>query len=359
MASGPLNQSIPAHSGQAISPQYAKKYMTDVRNLSALKMTEIYEWSLEKGLARLENPTQSSSSSLVNILGFGKSDNLNVSNMLLIRPSQESLLKSKIYFCSYKFRHALILCDMGLLEEALQYANDVKYFIQILTQKIENDAKNPKKSNPPANGKQAPNADCGTPTVKQNPFSKGFINSVHELIDRLTGGSPKNKGSSTGSSTNSTGSSSWNVWNVFSSANLKDLVDGPSTTSDNPPQLPPPVNKLAPPPIKSTSGPPPPKESAPPMKSTYPPYDYGQIPPGNGPPPMVPGTTFQHPILNQPPTISQPPPITTQPPPTFNQPPPTIVNQPPPTMNQPPLKSSISTGDLRGETIFADLLEFF
>lgn len=345
--SGPLNQSILTQNNQTtVPPQYAKKYMTDVRNMFALKLTEIFEWSLEKGLESLNTPAKQSSS-LANMLGLSggnnnnsESDKSKISNLLLIRPSSESILKSKIYLCSYKFRFALILSDLGLVSEALEYAIDVKNFIHYVTSKVDsNDSnnKNSKSKLPPVSSKPTSNsnpnsntgsAECSTP-IKQQPFSRGFINTVHEFIDRLSGGNSKNNSNgsqgnnnSNSSSTSSSTTSTWNVWNMFNSANLKDLVDGSNV--DQP--LPPPQqqqqqqqqsnqNKLAPPPLNTNS-------------NSKPPIQPKDLPP---PPPTIP--TYS---MNQPPQNLPPPPTI-----------PGVSSIPPPSTTTHHLKSSSSTGDLK------------
>lgn len=332
VAAGPLNQSISQN-----APQYAKKYMGDVRNIAALRMTEIYEWSLEKGLESQINATgtsNSSSVSLVNMLGIRKTEGSEQqgSTLPLARPSAESLLKSRTYLCSYKLRFAIILCDLGLTAQALEYATEIKNFILYVNQKLElPDPKSQKPGKPlTGNMKQAPGSNESSTPVKQQPFSKGFINTVNEFIDRLSGGNVKNTSSSGGQGQNSSSSSGWNVWNMFNSANLKDLVDGPD---NNQPQVP---QKLAPPPISSSGT----GKSNPTTNSNIPPPPTGFAAPA---PPQF--------ANSGPPSHLGPPPSNLGPPPSSNLgPPPTSFGASSHSQLAPPsLKSSSSTGDLRDD----------
>jgi hypothetical protein len=353
--SGPLNQSISQNdrSAPGPAPQYAKKYMNDVRNITALKMTEVYEWSLEKGLERqhqaaASSSSSSSASSLVNMLGIRKTEQLSnnpLAMLPLARPSSDSVLKSRTYLCSYKFRYAMVLCDFGLTAEALEYALDIKNFINFVNQKA--DPMDPKKGRPPTNPKTGGAAgatnECPTPS-KPQPFSKGFVNTVNEFVDRLSGGNSKNDSTgsgqgSAGSSSSGTGSSSWNVWSMLNSANLKDLVDGP--TERNPT-----ASQQQPPPQSSQKmGPPPLSSSGPPSNSSS-----GNNPNGNR---SLPSQNDNS--LPPPPTM---PSYSKQPPSQFSNhgPPPLMMpgSSPYPSgpnhssaMGPPGLKSSSSTGDLR------------
>jgi uncharacterized membrane protein YgcG len=362
-SNGPLNQSIYSQSDRLNSaPQYAKKYMGDVRNIAALRMTEVYEWSLEKGLERLQqqataaasSSAPSATSSLVNMLGMRKTEQLSpnpLAEMSLARPSSDSVLKSRTYLCSYKFRYAMVLCDFGLTAEALEYALDIRNFINFVNQRSE-----PMKGKPPINsGKSSSGAaanECSTPS-KPQPFSKGFVNTVNEFIDRLSGGNSKNNatGGASGqggvggssSSGSGSGSGSWNVWNMLNSTNLKDLVDGPTekppTASKQQQQQPPPSSnqKMAPPPLGSSVGPP--------LSGTNSNHNYGNRSPNTS---ATMSSQNGNSLAPPPTSMSSIPPSNQGPPLMMPGPAPPLGSNHSSAMGPPPgLKSSSSTGDLR------------
>jgi hypothetical protein len=393
-APGPLNQSVltsgdknlipplgvSSSSVSLAQPQYAKKYMNDVRNIAALKMTEIYEWSLEKGLERTNSSSSTSSSaanSIVSMFGIGKSGSSSGVGVLetlvpLARPSSDSVLKSRTYLCSYKFRYAIFLSDLGLTDAALAYALDVRNFIQHINQRVSSASSSASAaSKPPSSaplsggggGNVAKQPECPPTPMKPQPFSKGFMNTVNEFIDRLSGGNGNgNAGASGGSGNqkNSAGNSGagggaasgWNVWNML---NLKDLVDGPSTDSQAPPpqQLQPPSTSQragGPPMTQKGSGPPPTQGNNAMSSSTS-----AGPPPSQRPPPtqqnLAPPMPSSH-FASAPPTSFPPqnqpshgaPPLMPPGPPSAY--PPTSQHQYQP---EPLLRSSNSTGNLREE----------
>lgn len=316
--------------------------MNDVRNIAALKMTEVYEWTLEKGLERQQQsaagPSSSSASSLVTMLGIRKTEQLSSNPLAMLplaRPSSDSVFKSRTYLCSYKFRYAMVLCDFGLTSVALEYALDLKNFISFVNQRAEMD---PKKGKPPTNLKTGGGSnECQTPS-KPQPFSKGFVNTVNEFIDRLSGGVSKNDATARsgqgGTSSSGASSSSWNVWNMLNSANLKDLVDGPTERNPTPSQQPPPLQSSQ----KMTSSGPPSTASGPPSTASFvnnPHSNRSQNGNPLSPPPTISSYMKEPPIQSS--NHGSAPPMSQYPSVPNNS----MV------MGPPGLKSSSSTGDLR------------
>jgi hypothetical protein len=120
--------------------------MSDLRCLSAMRMTEIYEWCLLRSCTQpatsSTKPTKKqSSSSFSSLFGFGggskepEEENKDSSSetVPVVKPSvplrkmpSEIVFKCRLALCPQKFKLAVFLADLGLAEEAAEYVRDIK-----------------------------------------------------------------------------------------------------------------------------------------------------------------------------------------------------------------------------------------
>ena len=208
--------------------------IADCVSVSSLRMTEILEWAICKGLSENRSSSSSSSSSGGGLLGgiaslFGSKDksasdagsasaprtdpNVNVSEYF----SAQQFLRMRQSLCPYKLRFAQTLADLGYVREAAAYALDIKTVVEMCGAQ----------GAPPSTKQRGASVDNSEQLEK---FPKKFVNALNIFIERLKCDSASTASAASSSTGSSTGSNSiWgNVLNVLSSDNLKQLVENPT-----------------------------------------------------------------------------------------------------------------------------------
>lgn len=185
--------------------QINSRKMSDVRCLSAMRMSEVFERELmfcEAAASAAANGGAKASlgSSLSNMFGLGgKKDEDPVSGrdnesteLKMQRISAETVLKCRIALCPHKVRLAIWLADLGLTDAAYAYAVEAKALVQQSSLNEATSGKPPAKTGgkPPVPAAKGTGADGNAKGAGGgSPFSKGFINTLQEFMDRLSGGS--------------------------------------------------------------------------------------------------------------------------------------------------------------------------
>ena len=124
--------------------------MADLRFISAMRMSEVFEWSLLRGASTSKASTKASSStgdkksssnSLSSFFGLGgakasgpdggndpasSSSDFQSATVPVKRMSPEAILKCRVALCPVKLKYALFLADLGLSNEAASYVRDIK-----------------------------------------------------------------------------------------------------------------------------------------------------------------------------------------------------------------------------------------
>ena len=176
--------------------------MSDVRILAALRMTEVFERAVmlcEDGASPSKTASSSISTSLTSMLGLGgvgrkatdSSENAAgevTRELKLQRLSGDTIMKCRIALCPHKVRMALWLADLGLTEAAYAYAMEAKALAQLVSAGQGEGPAKPvpgKAGKPPVPTKGGGAAEGGG---KGAAFSRGFMNTLQEFIDRLSGG---------------------------------------------------------------------------------------------------------------------------------------------------------------------------
>jgi hypothetical protein len=197
----------PVASGQHPAPVKGVKNvnarkMSDLRCLSAIRMTEVFERELmfceAAAAAEAASGANQSSmgSSLSSMLGLGKkkeedgnsgSGDAESTELKMQRMPSETVMKCRVALCPHKVRLAIWLADLGLTDAAYAYAVEAKSLVQ---QSASGDApgKPPGKSSgkPPVPSKGG--SSEGNAKGAGSPFSKAFVNTLQEFVDRLSGG---------------------------------------------------------------------------------------------------------------------------------------------------------------------------
>jgi len=357
--------------------------MSDLRCLCAMRMTEIYEWCLLRGLHPPSSASsqvvekKSSTSSFSNFFGLGglsggskeiekeNSDEVIISSdhsksqVPLKKLPPEIVLKCQIALCPYKFKLAILLADFGLTNDAAEYIREIK----AISLKINGAGSVNKQSDAKANGApprgQSPGIATANNATQSSPnfLSKTFLNALAEFSDRLKGGHcggglagprstvQENVG---GSSVHNSESSGWGIFsNFITSEKLKVFVgDGlpaSTTTSSKPPpgqsntsSLSATGNGHA---LSSSSSNIQSLDGGPPLSSRGPPHISGGPPLTSNGPPLVSGG----PPLSSggPPLTSGGPPLTSRGPPVMSGGPPLTSGGPPQTSGGPPHSSEL------------------
>ncbi len=212
------------------------RYIADCVSVSSLRMTEILEWAICKGLSENRSSTSASSgSSGGGLLGgiaslFGSKDkslseagatstprtdpNVNTSEYF----SAQQFLRMRQSLCPYKLRFAQTLADLGYVREAAAYALDVKAVVEICGAQ----------GAPPSTKQRGVSFDNSEQLEK---FPKKFVDALNIFIERLKCDSSSAATAASSSSSNSI----WgNVLNVLSNDNLKQLVENPTDNVTKP-----------------------------------------------------------------------------------------------------------------------------
>ena len=120
--------------------------MGDLRVLSAMRMTEIYEWCIVNGGQKFnvkdassnsspgkKQSTKSSFSSFFGLGGGSSQENDSNDEIIQSLPTTslkklpaDIVMKCRIALCPYKLKLALLLADMGLVEDAAGYVREIK-----------------------------------------------------------------------------------------------------------------------------------------------------------------------------------------------------------------------------------------
>ena len=177
--------------------------MGDVRILSAVRMTEVFERAvmLFEDSGTSSKTASSIGTSLTSMLGLGGSGRKGADasdhtagditrELKLHRLSGDTIMKCRIALCPHKVRLALWLADLGLTEAAYAYAMEAKVLVQLVSAgQADGSAK-------PATGKGKPPVPTkgGEGGGKSAVFSRGFVNTLQEFLDRLSGGSEGGEG---------------------------------------------------------------------------------------------------------------------------------------------------------------------
>ena len=176
-----------------------RRDFADCYSISCIRMTEIFEWCLATGLQFDSNKSTANagvaagfSKSLSGLFGFSSESTPSVAvgdskEVSFAKISTEQLYSIKSVLCPVKLRLAFLLCDFGLIQEALSYAQSVKDAVssiesqgkflacihlvrQILICFIVKNVKNA--------------AANGEPTGLK-PFSKKFVQDLDDFVTRL------------------------------------------------------------------------------------------------------------------------------------------------------------------------------
>eukprot|EP01038_Epipyxis_sp_PR26KG_P007099 gene7099-9686_t len=259
------------------------KLVSDSTSVTALRMSEIVEWSIKRQIAvKSSGPSHASGGiasigkSMFNMFGWSNSNNnsVNTNNATMASVNNnmdglsEGLLKTRAVLCSFKIRFAIFIADLGLINEALQYVREAKA-LQLELIGLEQAASVKSK---------APSAINAGKDAVIKPLSKAFMEDLEVLLDRMTVTlsltSPIHANNNNSSSINNNQNNNSTVGNtaimskeqanlytnnnqsnpnnnnlfnniihtISSSVNLQEIIDGPTTATatSNPSFLPPP-----------------------------------------------------------------------------------------------------------------------
>jgi hypothetical protein len=117
----------------------------DIFTIAAFKMTELLEIAFRRSVATNDANTSNVSKSVTSIFGWlgssGKSAEgkkpPSSANLLGAGNSEsaEKLTKFRVYLCPIKIRYAMLLADLGLVEQASMYVAEVLRFVKEIEEK--------------------------------------------------------------------------------------------------------------------------------------------------------------------------------------------------------------------------------
>jgi hypothetical protein len=156
-------------------------------NLTALRLTEIFEWTLNKqdsGNTATGMNASTSFTSLGGLFGMGSTPKDPQPNPIVaigeglvgVPRDTVNILHMRHALCPYMIQHALLLADLGLSASAIAYASEVKQLIL--------GASSSSKPQPQQRGKK-PSPVPPESHGAQFAFSKKMIFILDEFIDRL------------------------------------------------------------------------------------------------------------------------------------------------------------------------------